>query len=74
MPNARISVGTVIAKNFCYWISQLATNLKQYTPDVPFDSVLHSVDAIWQLPANQRIPVIHAYVVRPFPHFFSPPI
>lgn len=43
--------------------SQLAEYLKVYAADAPYQVVLHSVDAIWQLPIEQRTGVIRAYVV-----------
>ncbi|KAF8499372.1 MFS general substrate transporter [Gautieria morchelliformis] len=45
------------------FINKLAQNLKTFAPDAPA-IVLGSVDAVWQLPANDlRASIIHAYVL-----------
>ncbi|KAF8509592.1 MFS general substrate transporter [Hysterangium stoloniferum] len=43
--------------------NKLSVNLKKFAPDAPFDLVLRSVEAIYQLPLEQRARVIHAYVL-----------
>ncbi|GJJ11579.1 hypothetical protein Clacol_005814 [Clathrus columnatus] len=43
--------------------NKLGQYLKELAPDAPFDLVLRSITAVWQLPLDQRTRVVHAYVL-----------
>ncbi|KAF8576867.1 MFS general substrate transporter [Ramaria rubella] len=43
--------------------NKLAKYIEIFAPDAPFELILHSVDAIFSLPLEQRTGVIHAYVL-----------